>query len=335
VGELVIVITDLYLAADAAAGAASAACALPGLAQAARFAERRALTHGWRDWLVRHLGQGELAEVAPANIAAAAVAPPSAAARSQWIATPVYLQAGLSQVHLDHGGILRLPSVTLAALAASFAHTFAGAGLELVPLPSGEFLLRAAAIPALEAPEPERCAGAALASGVARGEGTALLRRTGAEIEMWLHAQPSAARVNALWLWGAAGAALPPEAARGARAPWRGFGADAYLDGLMRLRGARCGPLPRSLGELLQADAGADTVLAVRVAQELQTEMPVSFEQGLARLDERFIAPAVAALRSGALERLTLIGNDRALALGRRSALRVWRRARAPLEAFA
>jgi hypothetical protein len=62
--------------------------------------------------------------------------------------------------------------------------------------------------------------------------------------------------------------------------------------------------------------------------------MPVSFTEGLARLDERFIAPAVAALRSGSLARLTLIANDRALTLGRRSALRVWRRARAPLEAL-
>jgi len=335
VRELVIVITDLYPAADALAGERAAAPALAGLAQAARFAERQPLTGGWRDWLVRRLGRADLAPVAPANIAAAAAPPPSAAVRSQWIATPVYLQAGLSQVHLDHRGVLRLPAATLTRLAASFAHTFAGAGLELVPLPGGEFLLRAAGIAALETPEPERCAGAEIGASLPRGAAAAALRRTAAEIEMWLHSQSSASLVNALWLWGAGGADLGRQPAHAGAFPWRAFGADAYLDGLMALEGARCEPVPRGLGTLLQADASADVVLALRVAEELQTTMPVSFSEGLARLDERFIAPAVAALRSGVLARLTLIANDRALTLGPRSALRFWRRARAPLEAFA
>jgi hypothetical protein len=335
VRELVMVITDLYPAADAPAGASAAAPPLPGLAQAARFAARRALTGGWRDWLARRLGRADLAAVAPANVAAAAAPAVSAEVGSQWIATPVYLQAGLSQVHLDHRGILRLPAATLASLAASFAHVFAGAGLELVPLPGGEFLLRASGIAALETPEPERCAGAALGVSLPRGPAAAALRRTATEIEMWLHSQSSASSVNALWLWGAHGAQLGPQVAPAGAQRWRVFGADAYLDGLMALEGARCEPLPRGLGTLLQADAAADVVLALRVAEELQTEMPVSFTEGLARLDERFIAPAVAALRAGALGRLTLIANDRALTLGPRSALRVWRRARAPLAAFA
>jgi hypothetical protein len=334
VRELVIVITDLYPAAGAVAVQRSAAPALPGLAHATRFGERSQVTRGWRDWLVRRLDRAELAAVAPANIAAAAAAAAGGDVRSQWIATPVYLQAGISQVHLDHRGVLRLRAAALARLAAGFARTFAGAGLELVPLPSGEFLLRAAAIPAVETREPERCAGAEIGASLPRGAAAAALRRTAAEIEMWLHAQSSAAEVNALWLWGAQGAGLGPDAVRTGANPWRAFGADAYLDGLMALQGARCEPLPPGLGSLLQANAAADVVLALRVAEELQSEMPVSFTEGLARLDERFIAPAVAALRSGSLARLTLIANDRALTLGRRSALRVWRRARAPLEAL-
>lgn len=333
--ELVIVITDLYPAEDAPAADGAAAPLLPGLAQAARFAERRELRHGWRQWLVRRMGRPELAAVAPANIAAAAAPPAGAPLLSQWIATPVHLQAGLSRVHLDPRGVLRLPEATLAQLAASFAHAFAGAGLELLPLPSGEFLLRAQAIPALETPEPERCAGGEITPSLPRGAAAAALRRTGAEIEMWLHTQGADAGANALWLWGAAGAALGADAAPAGARAWRGFGADAYLGGLMALAGARCEPLPADLPTLLQADAGADVVLALRVAQELQTKMPVSFTEGLARLDQRFFAPAVAALRAGHLGLLTLIANDRALILGRRSTLRVWRRARAPLAAFA
>lgn len=92
--------------------------------------------------------------------------------------------------------------------------------------------------------------------------------------------------------------------------------------------------LPPDLAALLQGGAAADVVLALRVAEELQTPMPVSFAEGLARLDERFLAPAVAALRGGSLGHLTLIANDRALTLGPRSALKVWRRARAPLTAL-
>jgi hypothetical protein len=335
VRELVMVITDLYAAADASAGQSAGAPPLPGLAQAARFATRSPLARGWRDWLLRHMGHPELASVAPANLAAAAAPPARAPLRSQWIATPVYLQAGLSRVHLDPRGVLRLPAATLAHLAASFAHTFAGAGLELLPLRSGEFLLRAQDIPALETPEPERCAGAEIAGNLARGEAAAALHRTGAEIEMWLHAQGGAAGTNSLWLWGAAGAALapPPVPARGHT--WRAFGADACLDGLMALEGARCEPLPRDLAALLQSEAAADVVLALRVAEELQTEMPVSLTEGLARLDQRFIAPAVAALRAGRIGRLVLIANDCTLTLGPRSALRIWRRARAPLTAFA
>jgi hypothetical protein len=334
VRELVMVITDLYPAGDAWAGEAAPAPPLPGLAQAARFAARSHLAGGWRDWLVRHMGRADLAAVAPANIAAAAAAPASGPVRSQWIATPVYLQAGLSRLHLDHRGVLRLPADTLARLAASFAHTFAGAGLELAPLPGGEFLLRAEGIAALATPEPERCAGGEVAANLPRGAAAAALRRTGAEIEMWLHAESRGARVNALWLWGAAGSAL---GAQPAAAPtrWRVFGADAYLDGLMALAGARCEPLPRDLAALPPADAVADVVLALRVAEELQTDMPVSFTEGLARLDEGFIAPAVAALRAGRLARLTLVANDRALALRPRSVLKLWRRTRAALAAFA
>jgi hypothetical protein len=332
VRELVMVITDLYPPAEAAE--AGAAPELPGLARIARFAERGRLGRGWREWLAAHLGRADLTGVAPALVAAAAVAPPLTAPRSQWLATPVYLQAGLTRVHLDHRGLLRLPAALQGSLAAGFAHAFAGAGLELVPLPDGEFLLRAADIPALATPEPERCAGAEIAGGPPRLPEAAPLRRAAAEIEMWLHAQASGTLVNALWLWGAAGAQLAPGARRSGVTPWRACGADAYLDGLMALQGARCEPLPRDLGAL-QAGAAADVVLALRVAEELQTKMPLSFLDGLARLDERFIAPAVAALRAGSLARLTLIANDHRLTLGPRSALKLWRRARAPLAALA
>jgi len=330
VREIVMVITDLYLAAEEGT-ATLADVRLGGIEQLARFATRTALPSGWRSWLAQHLGRAELAAAAPAAVAAAAADDSVTASRSQWIATPVHLSAGLSRVHLDHRGILRLAPQVCVRLADSFADTFAGSGLELVPLPCGEFLLRASGIEALAVTEPERCAGTDISTALPRGLAAASLRRTAAEIEMWLHGQAGVGATNALWLWGAHGAAAAP-AAPMAHAVLRAFGADAYLDGLARLLGARCAPLPPDLASVTSA-AGAEVVLALRVAGELQDEM-LNFGQGLERLDARFIAPALAALRAGECARVILIANDTLFSMSRRSTLRRWRRARRAAAVF-
>jgi len=328
------VIADLYAPRGAAAAleAATSAAQLPGIAAVARFGERRPLAAGWRPWLAQWSGRTELAAVAPAWIAAAR-AGVAAAGGALWIASPLHLRASLTRVHLEHHGLLRLPAADAAAFAADYALALGEDGTRLVALPSGDFLLSTPDLATVASAEPARFAGA-MVPALPAGADAAPLRRRIAEIEMWLHAQASGTLVNALWLWGAAGAQLAPGARRSGVTPWRACGADAYLDGLMALQGARCEPLPRDLGAL-QAGAAADVVLALRVAEELQTKMPLSFLDGLARLDERFIAPAVAALRAGSLARLTLIANDHRLTLGPRSALKLWRRARAPLAALA
>ena len=330
VREIVMVITDLYLAAPEDA-AALAGARLPGIEQVARFAARTPLGAGWRSWLAQHLGRSDLAAAAPAAVAAAAATITTGSPRrSQWIATPVHLSAGLSRVHLDHRGILRLEAPAAAGLAASFAATFQGSGLELVALPCGEFLLRAEGIEAVPVGEPERCAGADISASLPHGPAAAGLRRSATEIEMWLHGL-TGVTANALWLWGAQGTGTE-QAPLLPRRALRAFGADAYLDGLARLQGARCEPLPQDLAGLI-GTPGAEVVLALRVGGELQNEM-VSFVEGLGRLDARFIAPALAALRAGAWGRLSLIANDTLLSMQRGSALKRWRRARSAAAAF-
>ena len=233
--EIVIVLTDVYLASAAEEQTETAGRGpLPGIEHAGRFGARSALQHGWRDWLAALLGRADLAGLAPARIAGALL--PGAPRGTEWIATPVHLSAGFSQVHLDHRGLLRLPEAELVALAAGFAAEFGGSQLTLMPLPSGDFLLRSEELAPVATTEPARCAGGEIAAALPRGPEAAALRRTAAEIEMWLHGQGvNAARsaagelpLNALWLWGAAGAsgalsrkAGPPE--------WAAFGADAYL----------------------------------------------------------------------------------------------------------
>jgi hypothetical protein len=338
VREIVIVIADLYLPHGANGTGAAVPGAVPGIESAGRFGERAALQHGWRGWLAHALGREDLAGVAPACIAAAAaeVAPeglPTGASGTLWIATPLQLTAGAARLYLDHRGLLRLPRAELAALAAAFQDTFAVSGFSLTPLSSGDFLLRTAGIAAVATTEPARCAGTDIAEALPRGAAAAPLRRLVAEIEMWLHGQAlNEARVRrgeppvtTLWPWGAEGRAVQPER-REARARLRAFGADPYLSGLWHLQADVCRALPERLEDILADEHACGMVLVLEVGQELQS---------LARLDARFVSPALKALRRGEVSSVTLIANDTRVTLRRRSHLRLWRRPRAGLRSFA
>ncbi len=347
--EIVIVIADLYLprgANGAPPGGAAEPAAAPGIESAARFGERAALEHGWREWLAHALGRGDLAGAAPACIAAAEVAPgaPPAGAGAGgtlWIATPLHLSAGGARLYLDHRGVLRLPPAELALLAAAFEDTFGVSGFTLTPLSSGDFLLSTAGIAAVATTEPARCAGNDVAEALPRGAAAAPLRRLLAEIEMWLHGQAlNEARlrrgeppVTTLWPWGAEGRALQPE--RRAGRALRAFGADPYVSGLWCLQADLCRALPQRLQDVLADERALGVVLVVEVGRELQPDRHDTLTQSLARLDARFVSPALQALRRGEVGSVTLIANDTRITLRRRSHLRLWRRPRAGLRSFA
>ena len=347
--ELVIVIPDLYLRPERAGALPASALAsgrFPGLERAGRFGERLALIGGWRAWLARLLAREDLAPVAPARLAAAALSGPQAQApdgATLWIATPLHLTAGLARVHLDHRGLLALSGAELAALAAAFADTFGSSGFSLTPLPSGDLLLKTAGVAAQRTVEPARCIGADLAQVLPQGVAAGPLRRLVAEIEMWLHAQPlNEARqqrrelpVTTLWLWGAEGQALA-RTAGAARPPLPlAYGRDAWLEGLWRLEGDTWRTLPAHLEDVLAESQAERGLIVAQVAAALQGSPQSSAADALARLDERFIAPALAALPRGRLARAVLIVNDVRVALGRTSRFKLWRRPRAGLARFA
>jgi hypothetical protein len=344
VREIVIVIADLYLP-DGAPGTpvpgGAVAGAVPGIESAGRFGERVALQHGWREWLARAVGREDLAGAAPACIAAAAAdvapgGPLAGASGTLWIATPLQLTAGAARLYLDHRGVLRLPRAELAALAAAFQDTFAVSGCSLTLLSSGDFLLRTAGIAPVATIEPARLVGNDVAEALPRGAAAAPLRRLVAEIEMWLHGQAlNEARVRrgeppvtTLWPWGAEGRAVQPER-RAGRATLRAFGADPYLSGLWHLQADVCRALPQRLEEVLADEHACGVVLV------LQTDGHYTLAQALGRLDERFVSPALKALRRGEVSSVTLIANDTRVTLRRRSHLRLWRRPRAGLRSFA
>jgi hypothetical protein len=361
VHEAVIVIADLYLqSGDLPGQPAAGSDALAGFEYAGRFGERERLGAGWRQWLAHWLGRDDLAGVSVAAVAAAALSggagkdaraatiTAGGAAATCWIATPVELVAGLTRVHLDRRGLVRLTAEEQAALADAFHRTFAGSGLALQPLRDGQFLAVTPGIAALATTEPARCAGGELV--VPHGPPAAPLLRLMAEIEMWLHgaalnqarAARGAAPVTGLWLWGAAGTGLPAAPERSARTASGGrhgataaFGSDAFVAGLLHLEGCALQPLPER-PEAVFADSTAERVLvSAAVAADLSGEEPWALTAAAAVLDRRLIRPALRALRDGLLGRLTLIANDTRLAVGRRSGMKRWRRPRAGLAAFA
>jgi hypothetical protein len=304
--------------------------------------------HGWRTWLLGHIGRADLASVAPACIAAAALGPAPAASPAhrqpqsvtRWIATAVHLHAGLTRVHLDQRGLLHLTPAEQAMLAGDFARTFHSSNHTLAPLPSGEFLLSTPGLAPVATEEPARAACGELDQLMPTGTAATPLRRLLAEIEMWLHALPlnearrsrGEASITALWPWGAAGRIVRPESRPPSGLP-TGFGRDAWLEGLWQLNGAVCRTLPEHLEEVLAAGAGA-AVLVVEVGGELRGDA-ATVAGALRRLDERWVSPALQALRQRALESVTVIVNDTRARLERRSLRKLWRRTPRGLEGFA
>src|SRR5580692_6502077 len=140
--EVAIILSDLYLTENGGGGAdvrdaAVPADVLPALARVARFAGVSALPGDWRGWLAGWLGRADLAAACgatPAVVAAAALPAAQAlpaAARTVWLATPLHLVAGLTSVHLDYRGLLKLDAATLDALCADFNTQFAMRGFSL------------------------------------------------------------------------------------------------------------------------------------------------------------------------------------------------------------
>ncbi len=347
--EIVIVIRDLYLepgvspdrSPDSGPGSS-----MPGLEHLARFGRKGALPEGWRAWAAHWLGLPQYAHEPPASVAAAALAdalvdPP--AGRALWLATPVHLIAGMASVHFDRRSVLRLPDAELEALAVSFRATFRGSGFDLHPLAGGELLLSGPPIPAsATTTEPALIPLIPVADALPAGEGAPVLRRLGAEIEMWLHGHPvndararrGALPVATLWVWGGgAPAILPSMAAR--EIADVGFGSDAYLRGLWRLAGGEARAMPVDWAEVIGEPRAHRALAVVEVAELLQANPSWALADAAAQVDRRLISPALAALRRGKLERLVLLANDRVLTLRAADRWRFWRRKRTGLEGLA
>lgn len=348
--EVAIILADLYLAANGQGGvndrqAAVPRDALPALARIARFAGVSALSGGWRDWLAGWLGRSDLGatcNATPAVIAAAAL-PELTGWGSVWLATPLHLIAGLTSVHLDYRGLLKLDAASLAALCQDFDAAFAMRGFALHQLPGGGLLASGPEFANLpQTWDPARLLGGGICGSTVQGPGAAQLLMLGAELEMWLHAHPlNAARarrreppLTTLWIWGG-GRPLspqqtvpPPSVAHPAATFMTVFGEDPVVAGLCGLSGARLRPPALSAHEILSS--GAARTAAVIELFHTEKPQPATLMDLLQHLDEMVLAPVITALKDGVIRQLTLVANDRCSVLTARDGLRFWRRSRGP-----
>jgi hypothetical protein len=289
------VFADLYLPAESRLDAAG----LPGLERLARFGRRTLLEEGWRAWLARAAGRTDLAAKAPASVAALCLAEDRA--EYLWLATPVHLVAGLTSLHLEQRGLLRLPMTTLSVLAEDFSAVFGDSGFSLAPLASGGFLVSGPAACAGATREPARCIGQDI--------GAALM-------ELWLHGHAvNLARsergelpISTLWLWGggAPAGALAPATELAERI----YGSDPYVDGVACANGMRACVLPERFEDLLAA-AARRVVIVLDLAGELLQGAGLNLGAALSALDARWVLPAIKLVARGRIGSLRLLANDR------------------------
>ncbi|MCP5328792.1 MAG: hypothetical protein H7A15_09090 [Sinobacteraceae bacterium] len=273
---------------------------------------------------------------------------------SAWLATPLHLVAGLDTVHLRQDGIVRLDVPEREALAAGFAAALGGGRLQLSPAGAEAFVLQGLDLDAVQTVEPVDCLGGSLADAQPSGPGAVGLRRLMSEIEMWLHEHPvnlqrvarGARPVNALWLWGGAATQRPAIAGFGAvaaagagRRPVPDAAADAVPDGVAAI--VRDDTVPQCV---YADDAWTRAVVrlaGLELAPEGVTPDPAAFALAgdalvvarwhaadppdAAAFEARFLEPALAALRRGALGRLTLVTAGRVVTVEAGDRFRWWR----------
>jgi hypothetical protein len=270
--------------------------ALPALCELLRLADPSDVDADWRTGMLRDLAPAHRA-IPEAVIAAAALDLPVGA--GVCLAAPVHAVAGLHRVHLHHAGILQLPGEEQSQLAAQFASQF-GSEVRLHPAGS-QWLLEGAGAAGAWDSDPEEWVGAPLERQPAACADQRLMRRLGAEIEMWLADLPmnegrrrrGQLPVNLLWMWGGGTTRARNELPALPALPVHGATSDAWLAGFAVLTGGVVLPIPANWR-------------AFDAARSLVVLQPAQDAAQLTAWDEDWFAPALADLRAGRIQSLDL-----------------------------
>jgi hypothetical protein len=223
---------ELYAAlTDLTAPDADAVEDLPRLPLAERLlsrAERRPAPPDWRRWALGLAGlDAPPGDLPVGRTLARHHGHPDDADATWFVATPVHLVAGLTQLSFHAQGPLALPAGTAAALAARFAADWGDPSLSLVAT-GGALLLRAGERFDVATVDPAPHAGRDVAQALPAGPDAGRLARLMTELQMWLHGSAvtsgEGVPINGLWLWGGGRQALAGTAA------WPALdGRDAFL----------------------------------------------------------------------------------------------------------
>lgn len=262
-----------------------------------------------------------------ARAAAAGVAPQAAC----WVATPLHLLPGLTQVHAPLDAVLHLPQDEADELTQQFHRVFGGdSELRLLSAGSAGFLLHGLQVDAVTSVEPAAIRGRNLEQGQPQGAGASRLRALMSEIEMWLHDLPLNRRrelrgmpsISTLWLWGAGRGAMAWPATAGHRIA-DCVSEDSWVEAACELLGLAHRSLPQTAEALWQDPRWAAEPTVLRVV--------VRPGWDLADLECDWLSPLCRALGDGRLDRLRIESADQSLALQRADRWRLWRKRMSPL----
>lgn len=272
-------------------------------------------------WLCRRFG------IAPRDewpIAALALeGDGGAAGDGYWLrADPVHLDVQHQHLILQPTETLQIDAGEYRDLAQTLREYFSAEGLEFLDPAPGSWSLRLPASPDLRTVPLAAAAGRDIDRLLPQGRDRMRWHRMFNETQMLLHQHPvNLAReeqgrpmINSLWFWG--GGRLPEVSRR----------FDSVVARSALVRG-----LARVSGVLAQEDDGyRDTESGHRLVELAPTNTGAPDERELLRLEQRWFAPAIAALRAGRLEAVELAtvhdGSARRWTLTRGALRKFWRR---------
>ncbi|NIR58296.1 MAG: hypothetical protein GWO02_01620, partial [Gammaproteobacteria bacterium] len=229
---------------------------------------------------------------------------------------PVHLRADQQHLLLFDAAALEITAAEARALTHGLAGLYADLGWRFEAPVAGRWYVGLAEPPRARFTPLPAVVGRPVDRYLPTGENAAQWHRLLNEAQMWLHGHElNTARemhgrppINSVWPWGAG--RLP----HGVRAPWRALWSDAALGtGLGRLADIPVAAPPEA-PVLLEALPGEASGLVLEGLREASLYGDIeAWAQEVARLEARWFAPLLGALRDGRLDAIELHGADGAV----------------------